>query len=164
MRQIRFFLLLPVTLLFIGFGLALAQEDSAAIDDLRQQWEELYNQGDIAGVADLYAEDAVLFSAAGEVVEGREAIQDNIQMNYNEGATNVTIEAIETEVMEDMAHDIGSYSFASAEGQAVAGGNYLVIARQVDGEWQISRHISNTDMSMMQGMTGGGMTGGGGSQ
>jgi uncharacterized protein (TIGR02246 family) len=140
--------------------MALAQESNEALDSLGQQWMDLYNQADMAGVAGLYAEDAILFAASGEVAVGRQAIQENLQANYDGGVTSITIVSSETEVMEDTAHDIGSYSFANAEGQSVAIGNYLAILKQMDGEWQIYRQIANTNLSMMQGAPGAGMTGG----
>ena len=146
MKQARLTVFALLSAFVLGFGLA--QED---IDSVRQQYADLYNRGDIAGLVGLYTEDATLYNSSGEVVESRAAVQENLQGTYDAGATQISIEATETEVVGDTAYDIGSYTFTSAEGETVASGNYMVILKQVDGEWRIHRHIAN-QMMPMQGM------------
>ncbi len=152
MQRVRLVNLVVVAML-LSFSLALAQEatdTSEEVNALRQQWADLYNEGDIAGVADIYAEDATLYTNTGEVVEGREAIQENLQGGYDEGVTEVSIEASETEELGDMAYDLGRYTLRTADGETVVEGYYVVILRRVDGEWRIHRHISNMIMPEME--------------
>ena len=53
------------------------------IENQRQQWQERYNQGNTAGVAELYTEDATLYDGTGQVAQGRQAIQENLQATYD---------------------------------------------------------------------------------
>ena len=145
MKQIRLTVFAFLSAFVLGFGLA--QED---IDSVRQQYVDLYNQGDTAGLAGLYTEDATLYDASGGVAEGRAAVQENLQGTYDAGATQISIEATETEMLGDTAYDIGSYTFTTAEGETVASGNYMVILKQMDDEWRIHRHIANQMMPMQE--------------
>lgn len=159
MKRLTFRFGLTGILVLIGM-FALAQPaDMEAIEQLRQQWAELYNQGDIAGVANLYAEDARFFDANGEVAEGRAAIREAIQQNFDdlatqmEGATVVVMaEAIETQILGEVAFEVGSYSLTTADGQTVDTGSYIVISRMINGEWRIAHHISTSTALGQQAM------------
>ena len=164
MKQARKFLVVAV-LLLLGAG-ALAQEaDAGAMDQVRQQWADLYNQGDLAGVANLYAEDARLYDAAGEVAEGRQAVQDSLQQELDDVAAQmggaspqITIEATDTQVLDDTAYEVGTFNIATQDGQTLDSGHYMVVSRMMDGEWRIVHHMSTSSMlrQMMQEMGGGG--------
>jgi uncharacterized protein (TIGR02246 family) len=145
MKQYRFeaFVLLAAIMLVFGLVLAQDQDDEEAVDDLRQEWVDLYNEGDVAGVAELYAEDAVLYYADGTVHEGRDAIQEVLQSAIDAGFTGISGEAIETEVVNDTAYQVGSYAFMDDEGETVSEGYYLLILQRGNGEWRIHRHIGN---------------------
>jgi uncharacterized protein (TIGR02246 family) len=138
---LAFALLAAITL---ALGLVLAQqEDEQAIDDVRQQWVDLYNEGDTAGVADLYTEDAVVYDAVGEVQEGRDAIEAWVQENIDAGFVEVSAEAIRTEGMNDAAYQVGSYTFMDEEGETASEGYYLVIFERENDEWRLHQHIAN---------------------
>jgi uncharacterized protein (TIGR02246 family) len=159
MKRIHFKTFLIVLLIF---GLGLAQEDEQAIDDLRQQFEDLYNEGDLQGVAELYAEDAVLYDPFGQVHEGRDAIQEAWQGVVDADLTEMNIEHIETEVINDTAYAVAHWTATNDAGETGAEGYSLVILQRENGEWQIHRHITNLVMPE-QGQNGGeGETGGGG--
>jgi uncharacterized protein (TIGR02246 family) len=130
--------------LILALGLVLAQDqDEEAIDGLRQEWVAFYNEGDVAGVAELYAEDAVLYYADGTVHEGRDAIQEVLQSAIDAGFTGISAEAIETEIVNGTAYQVGSYTFMDDEGETVSEGYYLLILQRDNGEWRIHRHIGN---------------------
>jgi uncharacterized protein (TIGR02246 family) len=52
---------------------ALAQ--NAEIDAVNAKWVDLFNKGDFAGVASLYADDATAFPPGSGMVKGRAAIE-----------------------------------------------------------------------------------------
>ena len=143
-------------------GLAFAQQATGPtqqLDELRQQWAELYNQGDMATLAEQYTEDATLYDVTGAVAEGRQAIQENLQATFDQGAAEVEINAIETEVFGNAAYDLGSYTFSTADGQTVSRGNYMIILQRTNGDWQIHRQIANMVLpTAPEGSAGAGMT------
>ena len=72
-------LLFPMTAI-LGLGFAQqATGPNQQIDELRQQWVDLYNQGDMAAMVELYTEDGAIYDATGEVTEGGQAMQENLQ-------------------------------------------------------------------------------------
>jgi uncharacterized protein (TIGR02246 family) len=132
-----------LTAITLALGLVLAQQEEQVIDDLRQQWGDLYNEGDVEAVAEIYTEDAIFYAPDGSVHEGRDAIQDWLQENIDAGVTEVSIEPTETEVVNDVAYDIVSYAFMNDEGETAVEGYSLVILMRENGEWRAHRHITN---------------------
>ena len=96
--------------------------------------------GDPAGVAALYTEDARLLAPGATAMRGRQEIE-----NFWKGAIEglgiraSTLETVEVEERDDLAYEVGSFSLQlQPEGQAAstAMGKYLVIhRRQPDGSW-----------------------------
>ena len=165
----RLALLILVGILSLGLGSAQqATGPNQQIDELWQQWVELYNQGDVAAMSELYTEDTLAYTAFGSIVEGRQAVQEALQGVLDLGAAAVELEPRETTVMGDTAYDLGSYTFLSEDGQTVVQGNYMNILQRVNGNWQIHRQVVNMLLPEMGpgqetggGETGGGETGGG---
>jgi ketosteroid isomerase-like protein len=76
--------------------------------------------------------------------------------------TEISIEHIETEVINDTAYAIAYWTATNDAGETGAEGYSLAIFQRENGEWRIHRHISNLVMPE-QGQNGGeGETGGGG--
>jgi uncharacterized protein (TIGR02246 family) len=132
--------------LILALGLVLAQDqDEEAIDGLRQEWADLFNEGDAEAIAELYTEDAIVYDAVGQVYEGRDAIQAYQQGNFDAGFTVSSFEALETEVLGDTAYAISRFTFATAAGESL--GIYRMdILRRQDGQWRIHRLIANMIM------------------
>lgn len=122
---------------------------SEAIKNLSQQWADLYNRGDIAGVANLYTDDAVIYANTGEVVSGREAIQQAFGKAYDAAPGEATREASdEVETLGDVAYNIGRYTLTNVDGRTISRGNYLTLLKKIEGDWKIYRQIDNLDMSL----------------
>ena len=131
--------------LFVLSGLVLAQEDADVIDDLRQQYADTYNAGDVDGIVGLYTEDAIVYDASGDVQEGTQAIREWTQGNIDAGFTQLSSETIQTEDMDGTAYHIGSYTLTNDDGSTLDG-YYMVILTRENDEWRIHRFILNTMM------------------
>lgn len=145
-RQREILGIVLTSFLVATLAVGIAQEgDVAAVDDVRQQWQTRSDEGDAEGVADLYTEDAILYPGDGGVVEGRDAIREHMQQNFDAGFQDSDVRATETEILNGEAYSIGTWSATSADGERVHG-HWMVIFRSDDGEWKIHRHLNNLDV------------------
>ena len=153
-------LLTATILLVFGLSFTFAQQAQneaslSEIENTRQQWVDRYNQGDAAGVADLYAEDVQAVTETGETFEGPQELQEWLQGSLDAGATNVVIIPTDTRLFGDVAYDLGTYAYTTDDGQMVDQGHYLVILERTDGEWRITRQmVTSTQPQEGEGQAG----------
>ena len=117
-----------------------AAKDDTALREIPETWKENYNAGNAAGVAALYAPDAVYLTqhyVAG-IVSGRAAIQAYVQRGVDAGYKVDGIEVLQTDCSGDMAYVVDRYTATNA-GQKAMGVN-LVVLRKSGGAWQIVAH------------------------
>ena len=101
---------------------------------------------DSAAIAANYAEDAVMMPPGTASVQGREAIAQFWQDGINAGIARV--ELAPGEVMAVSADTILERSTArvfNAAGDVIDQGKYVVVWRQVDGQWLMAWDIWNSD-------------------
>lgn len=125
--------------------------DTAPIDDVRNRYIAAYNAGDAAGVAALFAEDAISMPDHGEALEGRAAIESHLRDVFMQFSASTAITAGETEVIGDIAHEHGSFTVTltpKAGGDArTETGKYLVILKKgSDGAWLLHHDIDNSNV------------------
>lgn len=123
-------------------GLASAQDARARFLELTDQWAASYNDGDAAGVAALYAEDAVFINTSGLTFTGSGAIGAYIQALLQAGLVHFEAESFDIGVDSVLGYNYGSYAFQHESG-AVIRGHFMTVNGLVDGEWKILRHISS---------------------
>jgi len=121
----------------------------ATFDEMRQQWQDAYNRGDLGAVAEFYAEDARYYATDGHVDEGRLAIATARQKEFDElerrlgGATfAMKLEMSERQEVGDTAVEIGDHAVSTPDGQVVSQGSYIALAKKVRGEWKITRQMA----------------------
>ena len=124
--------------------------DPAPINEVRSQYEAAFNAGDTAGIAALFAEDAVSLPDHRSAAEGRAAIQQDLQGVFDQYTTNITITPLDTEISGDLAHEHGTFEITltpKAGGEAMMDdGKYLVILkREADGSWKLHHTIHNSN-------------------
>ncbi len=134
-------------LLFVGCANPQAQDNTeearAGIEAVNAQFMAALSQGDAAAMAGLYTEDAQQMPPNGEIVSGREALQTGFQALID-GKYEILLETTEVEGHGDTAHEIGKYTMA-IDGETVDEGKYIVIWKNVDGQWKLHRDIFNSN-------------------
>jgi uncharacterized protein (TIGR02246 family) len=124
--------------------------DVATLKAEAPTWFKLYNAGDAAGVAALYAEDGMVLAPGAPAAVGRAAIQSflasDIAASKAAGLTNTGSEVTDVGVAGDMAWITGTYVVTDASGATVDKGKYVTIYRRVSGKWPIIRDTWNSDM------------------
>lgn len=126
-------------------------EDREAVAAVSDRWEQGALAGDAAGVASLYAEDAVLLAPGAPTAEGRAAIQSTLAAMFEAApATEASIESGTITFSEsgDLAYDVGTYTMAGTTPAGEAWrdeGKYLAVLRNVGGEWKLVADTWNSD-------------------
>jgi len=120
----------------------------AAIEGQNLAWSAATNREDAAGVAAVYAEDALVMPQDGPAVQGRAAIQAaaavNVQVIRDASLTTAEVEAFGGTAIERGVYDMTMVFPGQAPFQAH--GKYLVVWRQdQDGAWRMRRQIFNSD-------------------
>lgn len=145
---------LATVVLAIGMPLAHAQEvgvavspeaDQQAVEDLRGQFEERFNQRNLEELVQLFSEDALFYDARGQTHEGRDAIREFYREFWEEGFTQVDLETVETDVWRDNGYAIGRYTYQNGEVEPLEG-NYMVLFSREGNEWRLHRVIANMTM------------------
>jgi len=132
-----------------------AQEDNAtiraAIAAADEKFMEAYNQGDAAGVANMYTEDAQLLPPNSDFVTGRQTIQEFWQVAMDMGIKTAKLEIVEVEGMGNTAYEVGKVELFAEGDQKIDTGKYLVIwKKQNDGQWKMHRDIWATSMPVVE--------------
>ncbi|HJR54414.1 MAG TPA: SgcJ/EcaC family oxidoreductase [Gemmatimonadota bacterium] len=139
-----------------------AATDAAAvrteIEGLSDRFEQALLAEDAATIGGLYAEDAVALPPGAPRAEGRAAIEALFASWFEEipapeGFT-LTTDDLQVAGSGDIAYEVGTYTSrgTSPEGESYdETGKYLVVWKNMDGEWKIVRDIWNGDAPMHMG-------------
>ena len=111
---------------------------------------ELYESGNVAALAELYTEDAVVLASNQDFVTGKSEIQALMQNLIDSGLKSVTLITLEAERFDNTATEMGRYIFENKEGQVVDQGKYLVIWKLTDGQWKFHRDMFNSSEPAVQ--------------
>jgi uncharacterized protein (TIGR02246 family) len=134
------------------------QSSSGSVASVRSQIEavnkkfvDLFNKGDVAGFAKVYAADATLLPPNAEAIHGQPKIAEYWQGGYKAGVRNVVLTTTEVEVHGNTAYEVGTASLEmhGADGAVVGkdSGKYIVIwKRSPGGQWQWYRDIWNSNL------------------
>jgi ketosteroid isomerase-like protein len=112
-------------------------------------WFEYYAKGDADGMANLYAEDALLMPPGAAAVTGRPAIKAFLGEDAakakaagislkNSSVTGAGIDG-------DSGWVSGTYLVVDASGATIDSGSYLSVHRRTNGAWLYIRDIWNSD-------------------
>ena len=136
------------------FGVApLAAQGSAAaqIGAVNARFMATFNRGDGAGVAQVYATDAMLMPPNGPAVTGRAGISGSWAGATKNGVRNLKLVTTELQTYGDMADEVGTWSL-DIKPQSGAmmhdHGKFIVIwKRDPKAGWQLYRDIWNSDVT-----------------
>ncbi len=145
MRHPTSLLLAGAAALELANGAAAQELSREAVLDAATKWEEAVNAGDVAAVAEVYAEDAMLLPPGSERIEGRENIEAFWQDLVKEG-TEIDLESVDVATGGDIAYEIGTFSLTMPDAAEPITGKYIWTWKQTDaGEPKVTADIWNTN-------------------
>lgn len=129
---------------------ASSPEDVAAIRAAGVSRDEAYRAGNANGIVAVFENDAVLMPPAAPTAMGRLAIRkflagDLSEMAASGFATQIPADSVEISVSGDFAFRSGTYSTSDKSAVIVDTGKWLEVWHKSNGQWRISRSISNSD-------------------
>ena len=116
------------------------------IETNNRRWNDAFNRGDPAGVAALYAADAMLLPPTRSVVSGATDIREFWSSLIKKGFGEHTIEVIDVRVEGDLAYEAARWhaSATTREGKRSYSGNLVnIFKRQSNGDWKSQLHTWN---------------------
>jgi len=130
---------------------AAPQEDSSLIDEGISKTNEAFMSalanGDAAGVAAQYTDDAQLLPPNADLVTGKQEIQNVMQGFIDSGVTGLNLESTEIEGIGNKAYEVGKYTLSVNE-QVVDNGKYIVIWKKDGEQWKLHRDIFNSNIPL----------------
>jgi len=123
-----------------------------SIEESSAKYSQAIREGNLAGVVDGYTVDATMIPPDGEIVKGKQAIEEMYTKLFQMGMKDITFTTIEVGGSGDTAYEIGKTKVRiQPEGQAamIDSTKYLVIwKRQADGTWKVHADIWNFSAPM----------------
>ena len=133
-----------LAILLAGCGSQASVLDAAsrgAVEATVDRYVAASNEGDAEGLAELYAEDALLLPPDHEPIHGREAIVEFWRQGTDAG---LEVSTLRLEVDGDVAYMVGRYRLPPTEDEVADSGQYvLCLKRQADGAWKLTADIWN---------------------
>lgn len=121
----------------------------ASIEATIKMLAESLNDGDSAGVAAHYTDDASLLPPEAAKIDGREGIQGYWQGRIDAGVRDVALITKEIDNFGDVANEVGTISVTAPSedgGRVQLAGKYVAVwKRGGDGAWRLHRDIWNFD-------------------
>lgn len=137
------------TLLIVSLGLlplvgAAANDDAdiSAIEQVAQQWIELYTAGDLDQLMTLYTPDAIVALHGKPALRGVEQIRNYFAPGIGKSTVTFEIDIEEIQVHGDIAHLLSKY-YLTAESESGgdvyrdAGRSLLIYKRTAANEWKL---------------------------
>ena len=103
-----------------------------------------YENGDAAGMAELYTEDAEFLPPNAETVKGKTAIKGLFHSIMDSGVKAIKLITGEVEQHGDTAIEVSKAELYGEGGQKLDDAKYIVIWKRENGEWKLHRDIFNS--------------------
>jgi uncharacterized protein (TIGR02246 family) len=105
------------------------------------RWVKLYNAKDAAGLAKLYTADALRLAPDASRVQGRTAIQAQLQKEFDDGLQHIKFEQTDSGYDVSLVWLVGNFAvdYPGRQGKLTSTtGNYVVVYRkESDGVWRL---------------------------
>ncbi len=113
------------------------------IKEANKRMMEAFANGDTTTLFDSYTNDARLFPANSEILDGKAAIGKFWNATREMGIVKVNFETTTAQKFGDLAIEEGKYSLFVKGDQMVDQGKYIVTWKQEGGKWKVFRDIWN---------------------
>lgn len=146
----KFYALAVTAVLTLGLtGPAQADSATETAEELNRDWNRAFNNHNVDELAGLYAEDALVSPASGEVIEGRDAIRKLFQGYIDNGLKKHRIKVLRTGSSGDLLYQVAEWRASGRPQDAVIplhkGILKIVFKRTDAGEWRIQSHVWNME-------------------
>jgi len=125
------------------------EADKAKLQADALSWFDFYAKADGEGMANLYADDALLMPPGAPAVTGRAGIKtflgDDAAKTKGAGLAIKNGSVTGVEVSGDIGWISGNYTVVDGSGAAVDSGSYLSVHKRTNGAWLYTRDIWNSD-------------------
>jgi uncharacterized protein (TIGR02246 family) len=125
---------------------AYADGVKAAIEAANAQFSAAVARGDAAGLAALYSPHGQVMPAGSDPIRGTEAIQKFFQGAMDSGIAAISLKTIDVFGHGPTATEVGEYEMRDKAGKVLDHGKYIVVWRQVDGQWKLHRDMFSTNV------------------
>ncbi|WP_024587594.1 SgcJ/EcaC family oxidoreductase [Aliihoeflea sp. 2WW] len=127
-----------------------AQDPEATANEISEAYKQAFNEQSAEGIAELYADDAVVLPPNADRVQGKDGVAEWQTMQFEQmGAKDLDLTVDETRQLADAIYQSGTYSMTvnGPNGEMPVAGDWLTLAEPgPDGKFLITRHIYNVDM------------------
>jgi uncharacterized protein (TIGR02246 family) len=126
-------------------------EDIAAIKAIGPAIDKATLEWDIEALLDVWTEDTLLMNQNAPIVKGREGVAAYYKAAESATYTDHKHELLEVDGYGDIAYARGAYRVAfiaegATEPTQLEGKTLLILRKQSDGRWRISRFCWNSDL------------------
>jgi uncharacterized protein (TIGR02246 family) len=132
--------------------------EEAAVRAVNTAWVKAYAAGDAAGVAALYADDAVLSPSGAPAVRGSAAILEQLNKDIAamkaSGLSAANDPGSDVGISADLAWETGQITVTDPSGSPVETGKFTTIFAKRDGNWKIVRDTYNSNSTPPAGGSG----------
>jgi len=119
----------------------------AAITAADSAFMDAYARRDSMAVGAMYTDGGHLLPPHGDVVTGQAAIAEFWRDAMEMGIASAGLETVEIDDQGDTVIEIGRYTLVASDGETLDRGKFLVVWKNIDGEWMLHRHIWNSSES-----------------
>jgi ketosteroid isomerase-like protein len=129
-----------ILVLLTTAGMAGAQETPAPLDGILNDWEAAFNEGDYAGVAALYTEDAIRMPPGEELIRGRAGI---VERSQQFAGFKIDLQSYSGLVDGDLGTSWGTYKLTgTVDGTPMTiEGRWMNAVKKTSDGWKIYRDI-----------------------
>jgi uncharacterized protein (TIGR02246 family) len=133
-----------LVLAFLVGLIAPAFAQKAEIEAVNAKWMELFNKGDFAGIASLYADDATAFPPGSAMVKGSAAI-GAMWKSMAEQVSDPKVTTLDVKPLgPSAAREIGTFSLKTkGSTPKEVTGKYVVVWEKVGEHWKLAADIWN---------------------
>jgi ketosteroid isomerase-like protein len=137
---------ITISIVLFGFTLAYTRDFDDSVKDGNKSFTEAVSRHDSIAIAALYHSNARVLPPNGEMVKGRDAIQDFWKGMMSPSVTGLKLHSVDTEKRDDLGVETGTYEVMGEHDATLDRGKYIVVWKKDDGKWKIYRDIWNSDL------------------
>lgn len=121
-----------------------------AIEEANLKFGDAVRQGDAAGLAALYTEDATILPPSSEMIQGSQGIEEFWNGIIQMGVKDAVLTTVDVSGSGDLAYEIGKFALtiqAEEQEPIEQKGKYVVVWKKMeDGTWKLQVDIWNSSM------------------